>query len=551
MVSSQPETQQPSLDRLDFGRLRRLMADLGLQTGFWPAGSAHVIGLVPEAPLCQRLYGTGGHCQPFLLQLARDAQADGSLQCRSCMPGAFTLAARLDGAAADSPVALGCFLTADLAESAVARQILRALHVDEDGLLARPAGKERYRPQDIAWLTAAFSRIAQEWYTRSCEQAREVEALSESLADTYEELSFIYRLNEAMNLTASPLAYVQDLADELRQLVGADGIVVRLFTEVLPSQAADDRICAGSLPPAAEQLLAEVDMEKLAKRGYQILALPANDGKTDASLAGGKMLATMIVRNGQRLGLIGAVRAAGRPKFNNIDVTRISSIAKSAAVVLENFRLYDNLRQLFLGTVRALTRSIDAKDQYTCGHSERVAIISRRLVLQIGGTEQEAERVYLCGLLHDIGKIGIPEGVLCKAGRLTEEEFRIIKRHPVVGGAILEGIKELEDLVPGVLHHHERVDGRGYPGGLAGSDIPLFARVLAVADTFDAMTSARPYRQAMSVQTAVEEIRRHAGSQFDPQIVEALLELHPEALVEELRNMQSGMSRLVVPQGAI
>jgi HD-GYP domain-containing protein (c-di-GMP phosphodiesterase class II) len=228
------------------------------------------------------------------------------------------------------------------------------------------------------------------------------------------------------------------------------------------------------------------------------------------------------------------VWAASRHKVNNIDVTRISSIAKSTAMVVENFRLYENLRQLFVGTVRALTRSIDAKDPYTCGHSERVASLGRRLALQTGCTPHQADRVYLCGLLHDIGKIGIPEAVLQKPGRLTDEEFDQVKRHPGVGAAILDGIDELDDIIPGVLHHHERMDGRGYPAGLAGQDIPLYARILAVADTFDAMTSPRPYRDALSVRAVVNELERYAGTQFDPVIAGALLQHDLATLVEEL-----------------
>ncbi len=262
---------------------------------------------------------------------------------------------------------------------------------------------------------------------------------------------------------------------------------------------------------------------------------------SDAQAAVLRVLCTPIIRGGRPLGVIATLRTAAQDKFNNIDVTRVSSITKSAAMVLENFRLYDNLRQLFLGTVRALTRSIDAKDPYTCGHSERVASLARRLLLRMGGSPEQAERLYLCGLLHDIGKIGVPEDVLRKPGRLSPEEFGHIQRHPAVGTAILDGISELDDIVPGVMHHHERVDGHGYPRGLAGADVPLYARILAVADTFDAMTSSRPYRAALSVGVAVDEIRRHAGTQFDPVVVEAFLELDPEAVFEDLSRIH-GMS---------
>lgn len=538
MVSAQPDGKTAFLDRLDFGWLRRLLADLGLQTSYWASGAAEVKGLTPENPLCRCVHNTGRHCQPFLLQLARDAQVDPDLRCRSCMPGAFTLAARLDGAAGnDTPIALGCFVTAALAVSQEARHRLRDLQVEHENLLGSLLEQGRYRPDDLDWLTTAFERIAQEWYARSCDQVHEIEALSQGLADTYEELSVIYRLNEAMNLTASPRAYLQDLAEELRDLLDADAVLISLSPQTLPTDGGEPFgvICAGGPIAPIDRLLADLDADKLARRGHQVVTLGRDSAPADAAAeALAHVLATPILRNGKQLGVIAAVWAARRHKVNNIDVTRISSIAKSTAMVLENFRLYENLRQLFVGTLRALTRSIDAKDPYTCGHSERVANLGRRLALRIGCTPEQAERVYLCGLLHDIGKIGIPEAVLRKPGRLTDDEFAQIKRHPAVGAAILDGIGELDDIIPGVLHHHERMDGRGYPGGLVGQDIPLYARILAVADSFDAMTSPRPYREVLSIRAVVSEFKHHTGTQFDPVVSAALLQHDLAVLVEEL-----------------
>jgi putative nucleotidyltransferase with HDIG domain len=185
--------------------------------------------------------------------------------------------------------------------------------------------------------------------------------------------------------------------------------------------------------------------------------------------------------------------------------------------------------------MRALTSSIDAKDPYTCGHSERVALLSKRLAEIMGWSKAQAERIYLCGLLHDIGKIGVPEAVLQKPGKLTNIEFDLIKKHPVIGAKIIRGIQEMEDLVPGVLHHHECMDGRGYPGGLKGEAIPIQARVLCVADALDAMTSDRPYRKAMPARLAESEVFRAADTQFDSDLVEAVLKLNFPEYLGELR----------------
>jgi HD-GYP domain-containing protein (c-di-GMP phosphodiesterase class II) len=183
---------------------------------------------------------------------------------------------------------------------------------------------------------------------------------------------------------------------------------------------------------------------------------------------------------------------------------------------------------LFIGSLKALTSSIDAKDKYTRGHSERVAFISRWIAERLAEREPiEQERIhgiYLAGLLHDIGKIGVEEGVLSKKGKLTEQELQCIKKHPSIGAGILRGIRQMRDIVPGVLCHHERIDGNGYPNGLTGEEIPLTGKIVGVADSFDAMTSKRTYREAMTVEQALEEIRKGLGSQFDEKIGKVFLE---------------------------
>ena len=177
--------------------------------------------------------------------------------------------------------------------------------------------------------------------------------------------------------------------------------------------------------------------------------------------------------------------------------------------------------QRFVGTLEALTSSIDAKDPYTRGHSERVAGLSAALAEAAGLNEEQVERVRLAGIVHDVGKIGVPEAVLCKTGRLTDEEFALIRQHPEIGYQILRDIPQFEDLLPGVLSHHERFDGTGYPHGLTGDAIPLMARIIGLVDAFDAMSSNRTYRSAMPRDRVFEELADHAGSQFDPDLVEA------------------------------
>src|SRR5437764_1691964 len=207
--------------------------------------------------------------------------------------------------------------------------------------------------------------------------------------------------------------------------------------------------------------------------------------------------------------------------------------------------LFEDVRELMMGLLHSLTSAVDAKDTYTCGHSERVALLSRTLAQIAGLSETEVERIYMAGLLHDVGKIGVPEAVLQKTGRLTPEEFEQIKKHPEIGARILRDVKQLEDILPGVLHHHERYDGRGYPSGLAGENIPRMGRIICLADCFDAMTSSRTYRKALPLEVALTEIRRCAGTQFDPTLTDAFLSIPVSELRQILNDHQQQAKRLI------
>ncbi len=179
--------------------------------------------------------------------------------------------------------------------------------------------------------------------------------------------------------------------------------------------------------------------------------------------------------------------------------------------------------ELLIESLRAIISTLEEKDSYTHGHSVRVAEYAVILGRELGFPESELEELELSALLHDIGKIGIPDTVLLKPGRLTKSEFEIMKSHPVRSAKVLEKISALKNLIAGIRHHHERMDGLGYPDGLKGEEIPLFARIILIADTYDAMTSTRPYRLALHKETAFEELRKFSGTQFDENFVEKFI----------------------------
>lgn len=229
----------------------------------------------------------------------------------------------------------------------------------------------------------------------------------------------------------------------------------------------------------------------------------------------------------------------GRP-FTSADVDVLQPVASIVGTQRGNARLYVELRELLFGVVRALTSAIDAKDPYTSGHSERVARIAVRLGEALGMSSHQRGDLYLMGLLHDIGKIGVEDVVLKKPGRLTPEEYNQIQAHVRIGVRILADLKKLHHLLPGVAYHHEKLDGSGYPNGLVGDAIPLAARILAVADAFDAMSSTRPYRRRLTPAQIDEIFRGGSGSQWDARVVAALFSCRAE--IESIRQKGLGES---------
>jgi putative nucleotidyltransferase with HDIG domain len=188
---------------------------------------------------------------------------------------------------------------------------------------------------------------------------------------------------------------------------------------------------------------------------------------------------------------------------------------------------HQELRTAYVQTIRALAEAVDAKDAYTRGHSERVGVYASKLAREMSFPKDFIERVYIAGLLHDVGKIGVPDRIITKPDRLSDEEYAEMKKHPEIGAKILEPVTFLADVVPCVRHHHEWYDGsdKGYPRRLAGDLIPLPSRVILVADTVEAMTSDRPYRKALPLEVVVRELHTYAGTQFDPVMVQAMLAL--------------------------
>ncbi len=374
---------------------------------------------------------------------------------------------------------------------------------------------------------------------------KQIEMVSSELSQMYEELVLLHKLSANMKVTESDCNYLQMACDCLTDIVSVEGIAVLVEKQV------DDHkqlvIAAGAGLIDIDWHMAAVILDRLEEemtKGKEALL----DSEVDAPLRYHwpdnirNVIAVPLIGkekasagpSGLRghehniIGLMVAVNRIGKADFDSIDAKLFNSVANGCAVFIENGRLFNDLKELFVGSLKALTSSIDAKDQYTRGHSERVAFISKWIAEQLAAVEgigpEQVHKIYLAGLLHDIGKMGVDDVVLRKQGRLTDEEFARIKEHPTIGAGILGGIKQMREIVPGVLGHHERCDGKGYPNGLEGEQIPLIARIISLADSFDAMTSKRTYREALTLEQAMEEISKGLGTQFDEKIGRLFLE---------------------------
>ena len=212
-------------------------------------------------------------------------------------------------------------------------------------------------------------------------------------------------------------------------------------------------------------------------------------------------------------------------------IALINVIITSVQIKKYNQR-HERDNELIKESIETFTGFIDAKDPYTNGHSKRVAEYTSLIAQEMGYEGEELDRVYYVALLHDCGKIGVPDNILGKPGRLTDDEFEVIKSHTVRGGEILKSFKSLVNVGEGALYHHERYDGKGYPEGKKGEDIPLIARMICVADSFDAMNSNRVYRERLSKEYIVGELEKNKGKQFDPQIADIMLRIIREGKIE-------------------
>ncbi|OGW60338.1 MAG: hypothetical protein A2V83_10385 [Nitrospirae bacterium RBG_16_64_22] len=350
------------------------------------------------------------------------------------------------------------------------------------------------------------------------------------LAHQVETVRVMHEIDRSILSTLDPESLLETSARLVARLIPCDRAIVALVDEgkrgfVVKAGFGFQPAPAGAVFPFADTSATDVirtgTPQYIPNLGDDRPALlPLEEKLADAGFL--SSLRVPLTVKGEIIGVLSV--GARRPSaFTPGDMSALEKLSGQVSVALENTRLLTDLADLFMSTITALSEAIDAKSPWTKGHSERVAGFAVAVAKEMGRPEKEVRDLRIAGLLHDVGKIGTYDVLLDKPGRLTEEEYAAVREHTARGAKILSSIKQLAHVVPWVRGHHEYWNGKGYPDGLKGEEIPLQARILAVADTFDSMTAERPYRQTPGREKAAAELRAFSGAQFDPAVVDAFL----------------------------
>jgi HD-GYP domain-containing protein (c-di-GMP phosphodiesterase class II) len=440
-------------------------------------------------------------------------------------------------------VAISTFVTEPVSDES---QIAAAAHefgVDAQQALKWAQGQLPWHPHAVLEVSSAVAeKTAMQQTTQQLK--RQLADLSSHLLTTFEEITLLHRLTEHLSISKS----VTDLC----------GLSVGWLADVIPARTVaiwfdsgnhlyDQHSAVGAggkpvlithgTPPLDESEFGRF-IDRLGPRVATdplVLNRKATDSPTWFYPDVREIISVPIREGNRNFGWLLALNHSNateitnsEAEFGTVEACLMASVATILGIHCGNIALYHEQSEFFGSVVRALTSAIDAKDPYTCGHSDRVARLAVCIGRQLGCSKEDMNTIYLSGLLHDIGKIGIDDTVLRKPGPLTPAELEHIKTHPELGCRILEGVKQLDKVMPVVRHHHEAWNGAGYPAGLKEEDCPFLARLVAVADSIDAMSSDRPYRKGIPDEKLDMILRDGAGKQWDPKIVEAAFQVRED-----------------------
>ena len=354
----------------------------------------------------------------------------------------------------------------------------------------------------------------------------EIDSLTSELSSRYEELNLLYRVGDKLKIEENLQTTTRDIIKDASNILHANAIILSV-----PDKGIFEWVSGDAYPK--DKLLQIVN--KIEERCNSEMTNLVVNSQSEFKRSGFrdtdwfKFAATPLKVKNECKGLLTVLTDSGKRDYSTGDLKLLAVLAGQLSIMITNNELYQDLKDFLLNLVKSMVSAIEAKDSYTRGHSERVHDISMMIARTMGFTEREIENISWSAILHDVGKIGIPENVLTKPGRLTDEEYALIMTHPRQGYEILKPIVQLKEALQGVLYHQERYDGKGYPDGLKGEDIPLCAKIIALADTYDAITSSRAYRLRNTHINAVKEIERVSGTQLDPGVVDTFRKVCEDA----------------------
>jgi putative nucleotidyltransferase with HDIG domain len=376
-------------------------------------------------------------------------------------------------------------------------------------------------------------------------RAEVIERLNRELNAKLEELTRLYSISESMTQFMDSDQIFEHIVRVAGEVTGAKRVSImmldrsRRYLRIRAAQGLPEKVKAETRVPVGSGIAGEVARDGRPMRVAQRTDSPSAGEGGGSSYESHSWLSLPLHVGGRVYGVLNVTDKMGRENFTAKDEQIMAILLEKAGAKLENQALYEGIYANLVDTLNTLVTTIEAKDPYTREHSLRVTNYALQLAGLLGLDQQDREMIDFAGTLHDIGKIGVHDEILCKTGGLTDAEYEAIKAHPLIGERIVEplGLTPTERAI--IRNHHERFDGRGYPDGLGGEDIPLLARIVSVADAFDAMTTTRSYRRALSAKSALEEVRQQRGKQFDPVVADALLEAAASGLI------------VVAPQGTV